>query len=103
MLQYHLQALHSMILIISILTPFTMASTVSLFQGFRIIQTRMMVLSVIHGLWPNPKLKAILEGCADLNHLWGFSLASLNLFSQAFFLTQCVYIQLTHIMNMQPK
>jgi hypothetical protein len=58
-----------MILVIYILTPFTMASTLSLFQGFRIIQTRMMVLSVIHGLRPNQKLKAILEGCANLNHL----------------------------------
>jgi len=68
-LQSHLQALHSKILIIYILTPFTMASTLSLFQGFRITQTRMMVLSVIHGLRPNQKLKAILEGCATLNHL----------------------------------
>jgi hypothetical protein len=42
-LQSHLQALHSMILIIYILTPFTMVSTLSLFHGFRIIQTRMMV------------------------------------------------------------
>ena len=31
---------------------------------------RMMVLSVIHGLLPNQKLRAILEGCANLNHLW---------------------------------
>ena len=55
-LQSHLQALHSMILVIYILTPFTMASTLSLFQGFRIIQTRMMVLSVIHG--PSAQSKA---------------------------------------------
>ena len=71
-----------MILVISILTPFTMATTIFLFQGFHIIQTRMMVLSVIHGLRSNQKLKA----CANLNHLWGSSLASHNLFSQAFFL-----------------
>ena len=37
-LQSCLQVLHSMILVISILTPFTMASTICLFQGFRIIQ-----------------------------------------------------------------
>jgi hypothetical protein len=59
----------------------------------------MMVLAVIHDLRPNQKLKAILEGCANLNHLWGSS----NLFSQAFFRPQCVYIRFTHIMNMQPK
>ena len=43
------------------------------------------------------------EGCANLSHLWGFSLASHNFFSQAFFLHQCVYIRFTHIMNMQPR
>ena len=101
-LQSHLQALHSMILIIYILTPFTMASTLSLFHGFRIIQTRMMVLSVIHGLQPNQKLKAILEGCANLNHRWGSSLTAHNLFAEAFFLPQCVCIRFTHIMSMQP-
>ena len=29
------------------------------FQGFRIIQTRMMVLTILHGLRPNQKLKSI--------------------------------------------
>ena len=102
-LQSHLQALHSMLLVIYFLTPFTMASTFSLFQGFRIIQTRMMVLSVIHGLRPNQKLKASLEGCANLNRVWGSSLTAHNLFAQAFFFPQCVYIRFTHVMNMQPK
>ena len=58
-----------MILIIYILTPFTMTYSIHLFQGFRIIQARMMVLSILHGLRPNPKLKSILEGCVDLQHL----------------------------------
>ena len=92
-----------MILVLSILTPFTMSSTISLFQGFRIVQTRMMVLSIIHGLRPDPKLKAILEGCANLDHLWGSSLTSHNLFSKEFFLPNCVYIGFIHILNMQPK
>jgi hypothetical protein len=48
-----------MLLIIYILPPFTMTHSIHLFQGFRIIQTRMMVLSVIHGLRPNQKLKPI--------------------------------------------
>ena len=90
-----------MTLVIYILTPFTMASTISLFQGFRIIQTRTMVLLVIHSLRPNPKLNW--EGCASLNHLWGSSPTSHNLFSQAFFLPQCIYVRFTHVMNMQPK
>ena len=33
-----------------------LAHSIHLFQGFRIIQTRMMVLTILHGLRPNPKL-----------------------------------------------
>ena len=50
-----------MILVIYLLTPFTMTHNIHLFQGFRIIQTRMMVLAVLHGLRPNQKLKSILD------------------------------------------
>ena len=60
-----------MILVIALLTPFTMSDSVSLFVAFRIIQTRLMLLSIVHGLNPNQKLNAILEGCANLDHLWG--------------------------------
>ena len=84
-----------MILILYILTPFTMSSTISLFQGFRIIQTRMMILSVIHGLKTNPKLKAILEGCANLQHLWGSTLAShkiIFLHGTFFALSVCTFV-----------
>ena len=62
-----------------------------------------MVLSVIHGLRPNQKLKSILEGCTNLTHLWGLTLTAHNLFSQPFFRSQSVYLRFTHIMNMQPK
>ena len=72
------------------------------FKSFRITQTRLMVLSIIHGLRPNPKLKAILEGCANLDHLRGLSLTSHYLFSKDFFLPNCVYIRFTHITNTQP-
>ena len=92
-----------MILIIYILSPFTMAHSIHLFQGFRIIQTRMMVLAVIHGLRPNQKLKSILEGCTDLRHLWGSTLHTHNLFSRPFFQSQSVYIRFTHVPNMHPK
>ena len=102
-LQSHLHILHSMILVIYLLTPFTMTHSIHLFQGFRIIQTRMMVLAILHGLRPNPKLKSILEGCTDLKHLWGTTLHSHNLFSRPFFQPQSVYIRFTHIVNMQPK
>ena len=92
-----------MILIIYILTPFTMTHSIHLFQGFRIIQTRMMLLAILHGLRPNPKLKSILEGCTDLQHLWGTTLHSHNLFSSQFFQPRSVYIRFTHIQNLQPK
>ena len=41
------------------------------FKASASVQTRMMLLAILHGLRPNPKLKSILEGCADLQHLWG--------------------------------
>ena len=102
-LQSHLQILHSMILIIYLLTPVTMTHSIHLFQGFRIIQTRMMVLAVIHGLRPNQKLKSILEGCTDLTYLWGSTLHTHNLFSRPFFQSHSVYLRFTHITNMQQK
>ena len=102
-LQSHLQILQPMILVIYLLTPFTMTHSIHLFQGFRIIQTRMMALTILHGLRPNQKLKSILEGCADLKHLWGTTLHTHNLFSRPFFQPQSVYIRFTHIGNMQPK
>ena len=80
-----------------------MASTLSLFQGFRIIQTRMMVLHVLHELRPNQKMKSILEGCANINHLWGSTLSAHNLYAQPFFQSHSVYIRFTHIANLQPK
>ena len=93
LLQQYLHLIHSMILVLFILTPFTMANTLSLFYAFRVAQTRLMLLSVVHGLKPNVKSKAILEGCANLNHLWGSTLESHVLFSKDFFLANCVYIR----------
>jgi hypothetical protein len=80
-----------------------MTHSIHLFQGFRIIQIRMMVLAVIHGLRPKQRLKSILEGCTDLTHLRGSTLHTHNLFSRPFFQPQSVYIRFTHIANMQPK
>ena len=102
-LQSHLRILHAMTLVIYLLIPFTMTHSIHLFQGFRIIQTRMMLLAILHGLRPNPKLKSILEGCTDLTHVWGSTLHSHNQFSRPFFQPESVYIWFTHIVNMQPK
>ena len=59
-----------MILVLFILAPFTTSNTLSLFYAFRVTQTRVMLLSIIHGLKPNVKLKAVLEGCAGLDRLF---------------------------------
>ena len=72
-------------------------------SGFRIIQTRIMLLAILHGLRLNPKLKSILERCADLTHVWGTTLHSHNQFSRPFFQPESVYIRFTYIANMQPK
>ena len=41
-----------MILVLFVLTPFTMANTLSIFYGFRVAQTRLIFLSIVHGLKP---------------------------------------------------
>ena len=62
-----------------------------------------MVLSVIHGLRPKQKLKSILEGCTNINHLWGSTLGAHNLYAQPFFKSHSVYLRFNHVMNLQPK
>ena len=65
---------------------------IHLFHSFRIIQTRMMVLAVIHGLPPNQKPKSILEACTDLKYLWGSTLHTHNLFPRPFFqIPECLH------------
>ena len=61
-----------------------MSDSVSLFFAFRLIQTRLMILSIIHGLNPNQKLKAILEGCAISIISWGSTLEAHQRFSHPF-------------------
>eukprot|EP00435_Cladocopium_sp_Y103_P039728 s2481_g10.t1 len=74
-----------------------------LFFAFRITQARLMLPSVIHGLNPNAKLKAILEGCANLRYVWSPHLTDHAFFMQDFFQPNSVYIRFTHIQNLQPK
>lgn len=95
-----------MILVLFILTPFTMSFSLTLFHGFRFAQVRLMVLMIIHGFLSNTKLKAILaqpSSCANLSNLWGSSLESHGLFMKGFFQPNAVYIRFTRILNMQPK
>ena len=85
------------------LTPFTTSSSIKLSYHFRMAQSRLMLLAVIHGLSPNSKLKSILEGCTSLRSVWGSDLESHSRFSGIFFKPCTVYPRFTHIHNLQPK
>eukprot|EP00435_Cladocopium_sp_Y103_P017295 s4270_g4.t1 len=74
-----------------------------LFFAFRITQTRLMLLMIIHGLNPSSKLKAILEGCANLRYLWSLHLSDHAFFMQDFFQPNSGYVRFTHVQNLQPK
>ena len=78
-------------------SPFTMSTCI------RLAQTRMMVLMNIHGFRSNAKLKAILEGCANLSHLWRSTVESHALFMKGFLQPNAAYFRFTHVVNMQPK
>lgn len=71
-------------LVLFVLTPFSVSSTVTWFFAFRVAQTRLMLLMVVHGLKPNQKLKAILERYANLSFLWGADLKCHALFMRDF-------------------
>ena len=102
-LQAYLALVHAMILVLLILTPFTTTPSISLFFAFRATQARLMLLAVIPGITPNSKLKAILEGCARLHHLWGSDLSSHLLVMQEVSQPNSVSIRFAHIVNLQPK
>ena len=76
-----------------------MSSTISLFQGFCITQTRMVVLSIIHGLRRQPKLKAILEGWANLDHSWLCAAFPQPLLFEGFFPSKLCKYPISHITN----
>eukprot|EP00435_Cladocopium_sp_Y103_P069153 s851_g32.t1 len=92
-----------MVLVLLILTPFTTSTSIMLFFAFRITQARLMLLMIVHGLNPNSKLKAILEGCANLRYLWSPNPSDHAFFMQDFFQPNSVYIRFTHAQNLQPK
>ena len=66
-------------------------------HAFRVAQTRLMLLSIVHGLKPKVRLKEISEGCANhqspLGLNFGVSCCSL---SKDFFLPNCVHKIHTH-------
>ena len=98
-----LTLLHSMTLVLALLTPFTHSISVQLFNHFRIAQTRLMMLHVLHSPKTNAKLRSILQAAALYPDLWsGHNDAHPN-FAQAFSNTRTTYLRFSHHTNFLPK
>ena len=87
-----LTLLHSMILVLALLTPFTPSISVQLFNHFRIAQTRLMVLHVLHSPKTNTKLRSILQAAALHPDLWSGHTDAHPNFAQAFSNTRTIPI-----------
>ena len=84
------------------LSSLTLSSSINIFFAFRILQTRMMMLYVLHHPRGNSKLIAILRGATCTRHLCGTSLLAHQQFSRSFFEPNTVYLRFTRIAQHQP-
>ena len=98
-----LTLLHSMILVLALLTPFTPSISVQLFNHFRIAQTRLMILHVFHSPKTNTKLRSILQAAALHPDLWSGHTDAHPNFAQAFSNTRTTYLRFSHHTNFLPK
>ena len=98
-----LTQLHSMILVLALLTPFTPSISVQLFNHFRIAQTRLMILHVLHSPKTNTKLRSILQAAALHPDLWSGHTDAHPNFAQAFSNTRTTYLRFSHHTNFLPK
>ena len=98
-----LTLLHSMILVLALLTPFTPSISVQLFNHFRIAQTRLMMLHVFHSPKTNTKLRSILQAAALHSDLWSGHTDAHPNFAQAFLNTRTTYLRFSHHTNFLPK
>ena len=98
-----LTLLHSMTLVLALLTPFTPSIAVQLFNHFRIAQTRLMMLHVFHSPKTNAKLRSILQAAALYPDLWSGHTDAHPNFAQAFSNTRTTYLRFSHYTNFLPK
>jgi len=88
--------------ILASLSPLTLSSSINLFFAYRILQTRLMMLYVLHYPQANGKLVAILRGATCTRHLYGTTLLAHQQFSRSFFEPNAVYLRFTCIAKHQP-
>ena len=79
----------SMILVLFVLTPYTMANTLSIFYAFRVAQARLMLLSIVHGLKPNVKIEGNSGRLCQSQPSLGSTLESHVLFSKKIVVPNC--------------
>ena len=84
------------------LSPLTLSSCINIFFTYRITQTRLMMLYVLHHPQGNDKLVAILRGTTCTRHLYGTTLLAHQQFSRSFFEPNTVYLRFTCIAKYQP-
>ncbi len=88
--------------IMATLSPLTLSSAINIFFAYRILQTRLMLLYVLHCPNFNNKLRALLQGATCKRHLYGTTIASHLQFSRCFFEPCAVYVRFSHIEKHQP-
>ena len=94
---------HSCILVLALLTPFTLSPSVDVFFAFRMLQTVLMGQYVLLHPRANPKLQALLKGTPMQSIFFCRSWDDLSIALQCFKHPQAVYIRFCHIANFQPK
>ena len=88
--------------ILASLSPLTLSSSINIFFTYRITQTRLMVLYVLHHPQCNDKLVAILRGTTCTRHLYGTTLLAHQQFSRSFYEPNTVYLRFTCLAKYQP-
>ena len=88
--------------IMASLSSLTLSSCINIFVAYRILQTRLMMLYVLHHPQGNDKLVAILRGTTCTRHLYGTTLLAHQQFSRSFFEPNTVYLRFTCIAKHQP-
>ena len=94
---------HSCILVLALLTPFTLSPSVDVFFAFRMLQTVLMGQYVLLHPRANPKLQALLKGTPMQSIFFCMSWDDLSVALKCFKHPQAVYIRFCHIANFQPK
>ena len=94
---------HSCILVLALLTSFSLFPSVDVFFAFRMLQTVLMGQYVLLHSRANSKLQALLKGTSMQSIFFCRSWDDLSVTLQCFKHPQAVYIRFSHIANFQPS